>query len=141
MQQPSFHPSEGLRIDTSVAVCWASGPSSTPMSSSPNTPSPYPSEYMASQSQPTYYGGEMPQQLDELQGLPVDMFQPNCVQQQWVQPAEEYYYAHSMYANPTQVVTAEQDPVYQKYADISDPVYPQTHSYISVAHPYTIHTQ
>ena len=96
---------------------------------------------MASQLQPTYYDGEMPPQLDELQGLPVDMFQSNCIQQQWAPPAEEYYYAPPMYVAPAQVVTAEQDPVYQKYADISDPVYPQTHSYTSVAHPYPIHTQ
>lgn len=140
MQQPSFHPSDGLRIDTTVAEGWASGPSSTPMSSSPNTPSPYPSEYMTSHFQPTYYHCEMPQQLDELQGLPVDMFQSNCVQQQWSQPAEEYFYP-PMYAAPAPIVTAEQDAVYQRYADISDPLYPQAHSYVPVVHSYPIHNQ
>ncbi|KZT70002.1 hypothetical protein DAEQUDRAFT_725986 [Daedalea quercina L-15889] len=132
-QQPAFHPSGNLRIDTTVTGDWA-GPSSTPMSSSPNTPSPYPSEYMSSQ--PLYYEGEVATQLDELQGLPVEMFHNQCVEEQWAQPTEAYYYA-PMYAT---AVPAEQDAVYQKYADVPDPVYHHAHLF-TVPQSYPIRNQ
>lgn len=133
MQQLDFHPSDGLRIDTNVAGDWA-GPSSTPMSSSPCTPSPYPAEYMPTE--PTYYGGEVAVagQLDELQGLQVEMFQNDAVQEQWIQPTEGYYYA------PTYAPPADHNTVYQKYADIPDAVYHQEHLF-AVAHSYPVHHQ
>ncbi|KAH9836288.1 uncharacterized protein C8Q71DRAFT_761656 [Rhodofomes roseus] len=132
MQQPVFHhPSDGLRIDTNVACEWA-GPSSTPMSSSPNTPSPYPTEYMPAEA--TYYGGQVPGQLDELQGLPVEMFQNDGVQEQWAHPTDGYYY-DPMYA---QGVAAHHDPVYQKYAEVPDQVYQQEHLF-AIAHSYAAH--
>ncbi|KAH9933002.1 uncharacterized protein B0H18DRAFT_1115639 [Fomitopsis serialis] len=133
MQQLDFHPSDGLRIDTNVAGDWA-GPSSTPMSSSPCTPSPYPSEYMPAE--PTYYGGQVAVagQLDELQGLPVEMFQNDAVQEQWIQPTEGYYYA------PMYAPAADHSAVYQKYADIPDAVYHQEHLF-AVPHSYPVHHQ